>query len=208
MYRPYAVSRNSSTGRTNPLLSVFVIAGTSNTSRFGGWMRWRSPTIAVKPRAPRVPSTHVDRTDGPAPDRSDDRRPGRRVVDLLLHRRTRFRLINRIGDDIAFVQVGAGLMLALWDVSQMPSEYGDVGHGPIAPPMSLGHNVATADAVSAWYRRAPPPAAESISEPTTQAWGGTSARVADPTDSGGTSSTIRGSPWPTTGLSSASDVRP
>ncbi|MCF8570680.1 VOC family protein [Gordonia sp. HY002] len=91
-----------------------------------------------------------------------------------------FPLINRVADDIAFVQAGHGMMLALWAVDQMPSEYGDVGHGPLAPPMSLGHNVSAADEVATWYLRAVDAGAVSVAAPTTQSWGGVSACVADP----------------------------
>lgn len=38
-------------------------------------------------------------------------------------------------------------MLALWNVAAMPSDYGDVGFGPSAPPLWLGRNVPTADEV-------------------------------------------------------------
>ncbi len=91
-----------------------------------------------------------------------------------------FRPVNRVGDEIAFVQAGHGLLLALWNVESMPGEYGDVGHGPSAPPMSLGHNVSLAEHVEALYRRALDSGAESIGEPTHQEWGGVSACVADP----------------------------
>ena len=91
-----------------------------------------------------------------------------------------FTEVSRMGDEICFVQAGPGLLLALWNIASMPSEYGDVAHGSAAPPMSLGHNVATADDVTRWYRRACDAGAESITEPTTRDWGGTSACVADP----------------------------
>lgn len=91
-----------------------------------------------------------------------------------------FPLINRVADDIAFVRAGHGLMLALWSVDQMPTEYGDVGHGALAPPVSLGHNVSAADDVAMWHRRAVAAGAVSVTAPTVQSWGGVSACVADP----------------------------
>ncbi|MCF8589175.1 VOC family protein [Gordonia liuliyuniae] len=91
-----------------------------------------------------------------------------------------FVLLDRVADEIAFVQAGHGLMIALWDVEQMPSEYGEVGHGRLAPPVSLGHNVSAADDVAEWHRRAVDAGAVSITEPTAQPWGGVSACVADP----------------------------
>lgn len=91
-----------------------------------------------------------------------------------------FTPVNRIGDEISFVQVGPGLLLALWNVTSMPSEYGDVGHGPLAPPMSLGHNVFDEKLVAQLHQRALAAGATSITEPTRQDWGGVSACVADP----------------------------
>lgn len=91
-----------------------------------------------------------------------------------------FELVQPAHPQIAFVRAGHGLMLALWDVAQMPSEYGDVGHGAQAPPLSLGHNVRDDREVQAHYRRALAAGASSITAPTKQPWGGMSACVADP----------------------------
>ena len=91
-----------------------------------------------------------------------------------------FREIHSVPGEITFVQAGHALMLALWNVTSMPDEYGDVGHGATAPPISLGHNVPDADTVREMYRRALAAGAQSINPPTEQSWGGTSACVADP----------------------------
>lgn len=91
-----------------------------------------------------------------------------------------FAPISRVGDEIAFVQAGPGLMLALWNVESMPGEYGDVGHGTMAPPMSLGHNVSEAGQVEELYHRTLAAGAASISAPVERDWGGVSACVADP----------------------------
>lgn len=91
-----------------------------------------------------------------------------------------FARIHHVPGEIAFVQAGPGLMLALWNVASMPGEYGDVGHGPLAPPVSLGHNTSTADEVRRLYLRALNAGASSVTEPALRAWGGTSACVADP----------------------------
>ncbi|UQE73483.1 VOC family protein [Gordonia sp. PP30] len=91
-----------------------------------------------------------------------------------------FRPVSRMGDEIAFVQAGHGLLLALWNIESMPGEYGDVGHGPLAPPMSLGHNVSAAEHVDKLYHRALDAGATSIGAPKRQEWGGVSACVADP----------------------------
>lgn len=91
-----------------------------------------------------------------------------------------FREIAYSPGDILFVQAGHGLMLSLWSIEQMPSEYGDVDHGPSAPPVSLGHNTSSVQRVHDLYQRALAAGAQSITEPQTRSWGGTSACVADP----------------------------
>ncbi len=91
-----------------------------------------------------------------------------------------FELVQPAHPEIAFVRAGHGLMLALWDVVQMPSEYGEVGHSRLAPPISLGHNVRSDEEVEIYYRRALNAGASSVNEPTKQSWGGMSACVADP----------------------------
>lgn len=91
-----------------------------------------------------------------------------------------FREIYYVQTEILFLQVGHGLMLSLWNIASMPSEYGDVGHGPQAPPLSLGHNTESVAQVELLYARAMAAGATSIGTPTTREWGGTSACVADP----------------------------
>ncbi len=91
-----------------------------------------------------------------------------------------FREISSVPGEITFAQAGHGLMLALWNVASMPSEYGEVGHGPLAPPISLGHNVPDAETVQQLYDRALAAGAQPINPPTLQPWGGTSACIADP----------------------------
>ncbi|MGG5751617.1 VOC family protein [Zafaria sp. Z1313] len=91
-----------------------------------------------------------------------------------------FEEAGHVPGEIAFVRSGHGQVLALWNVASMPSEYGDVGHGAQAPPVSLGHNAASADAVRAHYERALAAGARPVTPPETRSWGGTSACVADP----------------------------
>jgi catechol 2,3-dioxygenase-like lactoylglutathione lyase family enzyme len=88
--------------------------------------------------------------------------------------------IGHVPGEIAFVQTGPGLMLALWNIAGMPAEYGDVGHGPQAPPLSLGHNAASAAEVEELHARALTAGAVEVSAPARRPWGGTSACVADP----------------------------
>ena len=91
-----------------------------------------------------------------------------------------FRSVLHLPGEISFVQCAPGQLLALWDVVAMPSEYGDVAHGPAAPPMSLGHTVPAPDLVERLYAAALAAGATSVSEPTEREWGGVSACVADP----------------------------
>ncbi|WP_323102357.1 VOC family protein [Intrasporangium sp. YIM S08009] len=91
-----------------------------------------------------------------------------------------FRSVLHLPGEIAFVQCAPGQLLALWNVTSMPSEYGDVGHGTQAPPMSLGHNVADASDVVRLHDAAVAAGATSVTMPAVREWGGTSACVADP----------------------------
>lgn len=91
-----------------------------------------------------------------------------------------FRPVLHLPDEISFVQCAPGQVLALWDVAQMPSEYGAVAHGPEAPPLSLGHTVQSADEVEQLYAAALAAGATSVSAPQDREWGGVSACVADP----------------------------
>ena len=91
-----------------------------------------------------------------------------------------FRPVLHLPGEIAFVQCAPGQLLALWNVTSMPSEYGDVGYGTQAPPMSLGHNVADASEVGRLHDAAVAAGATSVTTPAVREWGGTSACVADP----------------------------
>jgi hypothetical protein len=91
-----------------------------------------------------------------------------------------FRPVLHLRGEIAFVQCAPGQVLALWNVTSMPSEYGDVGHGTQAPPMSLGHNVVRAEEVERLHDAAVAAGATSVTAPALREWGGTSACVADP----------------------------
>jgi catechol 2,3-dioxygenase-like lactoylglutathione lyase family enzyme len=91
-----------------------------------------------------------------------------------------FRPVLDLPGEISFVQGAPGQLLALWNVTSMPSEYGDVGHGPQAAPMSLGHNVERVERVQELYAAALAAGATSVSAPQEREWGGVSACVADP----------------------------
>src|SRR3954466_4672244 len=91
-----------------------------------------------------------------------------------------FRSVLDVPGEISFVQCAPGQLLALWVVTQMPSEYGDVSHGPSAPPISLGHNVTVGEDVERLYAAALAAGATSVAAPTERVGGGVSACVADP----------------------------
>jgi hypothetical protein len=91
-----------------------------------------------------------------------------------------FRSVLHVDGEISFVQCAPGQLLALWDVTQMPGEYGDVAHGPSAPPVSLGHNVDAAEEVERLYAASLAAGATSVAPPSVRSWGGVSACVADP----------------------------
>lgn len=91
-----------------------------------------------------------------------------------------FPLLWHSEGEIAFVQVGPGLMLSLWNVDSMPGEYGDVGYGELAPPISIGHNTASDAEVRRLFELAVAAGATVIGEPAQRPWGGISACVADP----------------------------
>lgn len=90
-------------------------------------------------------------------------------------------LVYHVPGEIAFVQSAPGQLLALWSIASMPGEYGNVGFAPeSAPPVSLGHNVATAAEVVPLIDRALAAGATLVSAPEARSWGGTSGCVADP----------------------------
>jgi catechol 2,3-dioxygenase-like lactoylglutathione lyase family enzyme len=91
-----------------------------------------------------------------------------------------FREVLHLPGEISFVQCAPGQVLALWNVASMPTEYGDVGHGPQAAPMSLGHNCESAERVRELYAAALAAGASPVTEPAEREWGGVSACVADP----------------------------
>ncbi|RKW69797.1 VOC family protein [Galactobacter caseinivorans] len=91
-----------------------------------------------------------------------------------------YRRMHHVPGEIAFVQISPGVMLSLWNLTSMPSEYGDVGFGTQAPPLSLGHNAASPAEVFALTDQALEAGATLVTEPSTRSWGGTSACVADP----------------------------
>lgn len=81
--------------------------------------------------------------------------------------------------EVAMFQVGAHVVLSLWDETAAAGEIGPVRRGG-TPPVTLAHNVATraeVDAVLDVARRA---GASAVSDATDREWGGYSGYFADP----------------------------
>ena len=83
--------------------------------------------------------------------------------------------------DVVFIQAGYGLLLCLWSIDDLAADAGeDVGHGHNAPPISLGHNVATEAEVYATLDAAVAAGADLVAPARQQPWGGVSGYFADP----------------------------
>jgi uncharacterized protein len=83
--------------------------------------------------------------------------------------------------DVIFIQSGYGLLLALWNVDDLAADAGEnVGHGNTAPPISLGHNVATEQEVYDILDAAVAAGADLVAPARRQPWGGVSGYFADP----------------------------
>lgn len=83
--------------------------------------------------------------------------------------------------DVIFIQAGYGFLLCLWNVDDLSADAGEsVGHGHNAPPISLGHNVATEREVYDILDAAVAAGAELVAPARQQPWGGVSGYFADP----------------------------
>ncbi|MCW4354492.1 VOC family protein [Hoyosella sp. YIM 151337] len=82
--------------------------------------------------------------------------------------------------EVLMFQVGAHVVLSLWDKRQFEAEVGPIVHGEGVAPFTLAHNVATrpeVDAVLATARRA---GADPVHDGQERAWGGYTGYFADP----------------------------
>ena len=84
-------------------------------------------------------------------------------------------------DEVAFIQVGPGLLLALWKAEELDADIGDglqSGAGPA--PFALAHNVSSDAEVIAVIDRARVAGASILKEPVVAFFGGFHAYFADP----------------------------
>lgn len=82
--------------------------------------------------------------------------------------------------EVIFIQVAGGQVLALWEVTEMAREAGNVGHSAKAPPVAFGHNVDSREQVAEVINQAVAAGASLVSPATDTSWGGTNGYFADP----------------------------
>ncbi|MGI8887520.1 MAG: VOC family protein [Nocardioidaceae bacterium] len=86
-------------------------------------------------------------------------------------------------DEVVFIRIGYGhLMLALYGADDLAAEAGRIGHAAdgLAPPISLAHNVDSADQVARVLEQATVAGATLIAPAQQREWGGVSGYFADP----------------------------
>ena len=82
--------------------------------------------------------------------------------------------------EVVMVQVGAHVVLSLWDEAAFVAEVGPVARGDGVPPLTLAHNVATPAEVDEVLEAARAAGAPVVSAARTREWGGYSGYFADP----------------------------
>lgn len=81
--------------------------------------------------------------------------------------------------EVIFIQIGHGLLLALYDIEKFSAEAG-IDEPATAAPMSLGHNVHSIEEVEAVLAQAEAAGGTIIAPARTMSWGGCSGYFADP----------------------------
>ncbi|HTU13992.1 MAG TPA: VOC family protein [Solirubrobacterales bacterium] len=82
--------------------------------------------------------------------------------------------------EVIFIQVAGGQVLALWEVTELAREAGNIGHSAKAPPIAIGHNVDSPEEVARVIQQAVAAGASLVSPATATSWGGTNGYFADP----------------------------
>lgn len=88
-----------------------------------------------------------------------------------------------VPDEVIFIQVGHGLLLSLWNSTEMIEEAGpifDARGGDGAPPITLGHLTSDEAAVDAVLERAAAAGSPRVLRGQRRSWGGYSGYFSDP----------------------------
>ena len=86
-----------------------------------------------------------------------------------------------VPDEVVFIQVGPGLLLALWTADNLDADIGDGSRSSNAPaPVSFAHNVASDEEVVAVIDRARAAGGTILKEPRLSFFGGFQGYFADP----------------------------
>lgn len=85
-----------------------------------------------------------------------------------------------VPDEVIFIQIGHGLLLALYDREKLAAESGADHRAGAVPAVSLGHNVHTTEEVDAVLAQAETAGGTIIAAGRRMSWGGYSGYFADP----------------------------
>ena len=82
--------------------------------------------------------------------------------------------------EVLMIQTGQHLVLSLWVDRQFEAEVGTINRGPGVAPLTLAHNVATAEEVDAILATARSAGADPVHEAEQREWGGYTGYFGDP----------------------------
>ncbi|MGJ9411401.1 VOC family protein [Aeromicrobium sp. CF4.19] len=83
-------------------------------------------------------------------------------------------------DEVLMISVGERIVLSLWSEAGFEAEVGPIRRGAGLVPITLAHNVPTADAVDTVLEQARTAGAPEVSQGQWREWGGYSGYFADP----------------------------
>jgi catechol 2,3-dioxygenase-like lactoylglutathione lyase family enzyme len=82
--------------------------------------------------------------------------------------------------EVLMIRAGEHLVLSLWDETQFAAEVGPINRGPGVAPVTLAHNVASADEVDAILETARAAGADPVVPAAQRDWGGYTGYFGDP----------------------------
>jgi uncharacterized protein len=82
--------------------------------------------------------------------------------------------------EVLMIQTGEHLVLSLWSEAEFAAEVGPITRGPGVPPVTLAHNVASADEVDAVLETARAAGADPVVPAVQRDWGGYTGYFGDP----------------------------